>query len=98
MDISAPITRVVGGYPLDFTALIAGRADLSVWTFGDGALEINQPYVTHSWAIPGDYLVSLWAFNDSYPGGISAKITVHVVTGLHYVTANSANPVAPYTS
>ena len=61
-------------------------------------MEINQPYVTHSWSAPGDYVVSLWAFNDSYPGGISATVTVHVVSGVHYVAANSATPVAPYTS
>jgi len=96
--ISASYTSVLVGYPVDFTALIGGRTDLSVWAFGDGAVEINQPYVTHSWPTPGDYLVSLWTFSDSYPGGISTNVTIHVVLGLHYVAANSANPVAPYSS
>src|SRR5262249_21222315 len=56
------------------------------------------PYATHSWSAPGDYLVSLWCFSDSYPGGISAAVTIHVVTGLHYVAAGSTNSQGPYTS
>jgi hypothetical protein len=96
--VAASYTNVAAGYPVDFAALIEGRTDLSVWAFGDGAVETNQPYTAHSWAAPGDYSVTLWAFNDSYPGGISATFTVHVRTGLHYVAANCADPVAPYTS
>jgi hypothetical protein len=96
--ITASFTNVAVGFPVDLTALIDGRTDLSVWDFGDSALEINQPYTAHTWATPGDYLVSLWAFSDNYPGGISATVTVRVVTGLHYVAANGTNPVAPYTS
>ena len=42
--------------------------------------------------------MTLWAFNDSYPEGVSAMVTVHVVEGLYYVAASSGNPVAPYTS
>jgi len=98
VGITASFTTVTVGYPMALTGLIEGRTDLSLWSFGDGALEINQPYATHSWSATGDYLVSLWAFNDSYPGGISATTTVHVVEGVHYVAANSATPVAPYAS
>jgi hypothetical protein len=98
VDFTASLTNVIVGYSVDLTASIEGRTDLSIWEFGDGALEINQPYTTHSWSAVGDYPVSLWVFNDSYPAGIRAAVTVHVGTGLHYVAANSANPVAPYTS
>ena len=66
---------------MDLTAFIAGRTDLSVWDFGDGSVEVNEPYTSHAWTAPGDYLVALWAFNDSYPGGVSATVTVHVVEG-----------------
>src|SRR5262249_8880407 len=53
---------------------------------------------SYAWAALGNYAVVLRTFNDSYPAGISATVTVHVVTGLHYVAAGSTNPVAPYTS
>jgi parallel beta-helix repeat protein len=96
--IAVSFTNVAVGYAVALTAGIEGRTDLSVWDFGDGALEINQPYATHSWAMPGDYLVSLWCFSDSYPGGTNATVTIHVVTGLHYVAGGSASPAAPYTS
>ena len=86
------------GYPVGLTAFIEGRTDLSVWDFGDGFVEVNEPYTSHTWTAPGDYLVALWAFNDSYPEGVSATVTVHVDEGLHYVAATSGNPVAPYTS
>ena len=50
-----------------------------------------------SWTALGDYLVALWAFNDSYPEGVRATLTIHVAE-VYYVAANSGNPVAPYTS
>src|SRR5439155_17317049 len=92
------LTNVTVGDQVPFTGLVGGRTDLSVWSFADGAVEIDQPYVSHSWSALGDYVVSLWCFNDSYPGGISATVTVHVVAGIHYVAADSANPTPPYAS
>jgi hypothetical protein len=41
--------------------------------------------------------VQLWAYNDSFPGGVSANLTVHVVVQpVHYVALTSANPQPPY--
>jgi hypothetical protein len=98
VSLTATLTNVLVGHPVGLTAFIAGRTDLSVWDFGDGYVQVNEPYTSHTWTAPGDYLVALWAFNDSYPGGVSATVTVQVEEGLHYVAATSANPVAPYTS
>jgi hypothetical protein len=98
VSLTATLTNVSIGYPVGLTAFIAGRTDLSVWDFGDGFVEVNEPYTSHAWTAPGDYLVALWAYNESYPGGVSARVTVHVEEGLHYVAATSGNPVAPYTS
>ena len=98
-SLMATFTNVATGFPVGLTAFIAGRTDLSVWDFGDGDVAVNEPYTSHAWTAPGDYLVALWAFNDSYPGGVSAAVTVHVEAEvLHYVAATSSNPVAPYTS
>ncbi len=98
VSLTATYRNVATDFPVGLTAFIAGRTDLSVWDFGDGYVEVNEPYTSHSWAAPGDYLVALWAFNDSYPCGVSATVTVHVVEELHYVAGTSGNPVAPYTS
>jgi hypothetical protein len=98
VSLTATFTSVATGFPVGLTAFIAGRTDLSVWEFGDGFVEVNQPHTSHAWTAPGDYLVALWAFNESYPAGVSATVTVHVEQGLHYVAATNGNPVAPYTS
>src|SRR6185369_11867724 len=59
----------------------------------------NQPFTSHAWAAPGNYTVVLLAYNQSQPGGISATATVHVVAQpIHYVAADNANPVLPYSS
>jgi hypothetical protein len=52
---------------------------------------VDQPYVMHAWTAPGEYLVSVWAFNDSQPEGVSASITLKVVVSpVHYVAAAEA--------
>ena len=72
---------------------------MSVWDFGDGEAATNQPCVTHDWWKPGDYLVTLWAFNESYPGGVSGTLEVHVAgRPIHFVAATSPNPQPPYGS
>ena len=79
VSLTATFTNVATGFPVGLTAFIAGRTDLSVWDFGDGYVAVNEPYTSHTWTAPGDYLVALWAFNDSYPEGVSATVTVQVV-------------------
>ena len=97
--ISAAYTNVAVGFPVGLTAMVEGRTTMSIWEFGDGGVALDRPYETHAWAEPGDYVVALWAFNDSYPEGVSAAVTVHVVVQpVHYVTAGSSNPAPPYTS
>jgi hypothetical protein len=96
--ITAPYTNVVIGFALQLTGWIDGRAASNTWDFGDGVTATNQPVTSHAWTALGDYAVILRAYNESYPGGISATVTVHVVTGVHYVAAGSTNPVAPFTS
>ena len=98
VGIAATYTNVAVGYAAGLTALIEGRATLSIWDFGDGTQALDQPYPTHAWTTPGNYLVSVWAFNDSHPEGVSATMTIHVGQGLHYVAVGSTNPVSPYTS
>jgi hypothetical protein len=99
VSIAASVTNVALGFPAVFTALIEGRTTASVWVYGDGLATLNRPYVTHVWNSPGDYPLTLWAFNDSYPEGLSATVTIHVLAQpVQYVALSSTNPVAPYTS
>ncbi len=97
--IEASYTNVATGFAVDFRAQIGGHASASLWEFGDGTVLSNRPYSSHSWTAVGDYTVVLRAYNESYPGGVSATVTVHVVEQpVHYVALESGNPLAPYTS
>jgi hypothetical protein len=99
VSITASFTTVASNYPVRLTAWIEGRTTASTWDFDDGSTATNQPDISHTWAAPADYSVVLRAFNDSQPNGLSATVTVHVVTQpVHYVAADSTTPVAPYTS
>ncbi len=96
--IMAVSTNAAVGAELPFTAVIEGRAAASVWDFADGVIVSNRPYASHAWTLPGDYTVALRAYNDSEPGGVVATVTVHVAAQLmHYVAADSTNPVPPFT-
>jgi parallel beta-helix repeat protein len=97
--IQAPYTNVVTGCSVSFVANITGRVSASAWDFADGTVVSNQPYASHGWAAPGDYAMVLRAYNDTYPGGVSATTLVHVVTQpVYYVSLGNLAPQAPYTS
>ena len=99
VSASAAPTNVAVGFPLQFRADILGRTTRSVWDFGDGTVLSNNPYATHAYALPGAYAVLLRAYNESYPQGITATVTVYVTTQvIHYVKLDNATPLAPYTS
>ncbi len=92
-------SNVTVGFAVDFTAMIDGRPSASVWDFGGGITVSNRPYVTHAWNAPGDYPVLLRAYNETYPDGVSATVTVHVQEPpVHYVDAAATNSVPPYSS
>jgi hypothetical protein len=94
----ATFTTVAMDYSVGLTALVDGRASATVWDFGDGSVSSNQPSITHSWVMPGDYTVVFRAYNETHPGGVTTSQIIHVVEGLHYVAASSTNPVSPFTS
>jgi len=99
VSILAAHTEMGAGFGVTFTAVIEGHAAASVWDFGDGVTVGNQPITSHAWAVPGDYEVVLRAYNETHPTGVSASVTVHVVTPpVHYAAADSVNPVPPYAS
>ena len=98
VEIAAAYTNAAPGFAVDFQAVIGGRADASRWDFGDGIVASNRPYASHAWSATGDYVVELRAYNGSYPAGVAATVTVHVLQEEHYVALTSANPAPPYSS
>ena len=99
VELVGNYTNVPIGYPVSFIARIVGRTTASAWDFGDGVVVTNRPYATHAWAAPADYTVVLWAYNESFPAGVSASLTIHALAQpVHYVVLDNANPLPPYTS
>ena len=101
--ISAPLTTVVSGHPVTFTATINGYASATVWEFGNGVVVSNRYQVRHAWSEPGVQLVGLRAYNQDHPEGVSAWMLVPVQgqawpTATHYVDVAGANPMPPYAS
>ena len=97
-DIVTSYTNVAVGFVVDFEPVIDGRVSASRWDFGDGTVVSNRPYASHAWGAPGDYVVELRAYNESYPEGVSAAVTIRVLPLVVYVSAVSVNPVPPYIS
>ena len=97
--ICAAFTNVAPGKALNFVCRISGRLTGSRWDFGDGTAVSNHPFAAHAWTGVGDYPVVLRAYNDTYPAGVTASVTIHVVPQpVHYVSLASTGPLAPYSS
>ncbi len=99
VGITVNHTNVTPGYPVTLTAHIEGRLSDSAWDFGDGVIVSNSIYASHAWAAPGNKIVTLRAYNETYPNGVSATLAIRVAeNSVHYVAAESINPAQPYTS
>ena len=95
--IDASTTNVCVDYPVDFEANIQGMALDYTWDFADGTFATNLPVVSHSWGATGSYPVVLTVANIDYPAGVSATVTVHVVSGTSYVSLAGSH-VPPFAS
>ena len=94
--LTSTTNRAVG-YAANFQANILGSIYASKWDFGDGTVTNNMPIISHKWSAVGDYPVTLTAYNDTYPAGQTATVTVHVyVPTVIYVNNSNSSPVAPY--
>lgn len=98
VNIQCDYTNVVIGITANFKGIIS-RGKIVSWDFGDGTTVSNLLFVSHAWATPGDYPVTLTTFDDSNPGGVSGVYVIHVIPPpISYVDQGSTNPVAPYSS
>jgi PKD repeat protein len=98
LKIQVSATNVLPGYPVTLVAHIDGAARASRWEFGDGTISSNQLGTSHSWSSGGIYSVILRAYNDSYPQGVTATVSIEVERTVHYVAVDSVTPSAPFTS
>jgi hypothetical protein len=97
--VKASHTKVAIGFSVDFQALISGPVSASRWEYGDGTVVSNQPFATHSWTATNNYPVTLRAYNDTYPSGLAATVTIQVVTQtVYYVRSSNTSPAWPYDS
>jgi hypothetical protein len=92
-------TNVAAGFDVYVLSRITGHAAASRWEFGDGTIVSNRPAASHHWNSAGTFALVLRAYNETYPGGISATTTVQVLAApVYYVALDGTNPVPPYTS
>jgi len=86
--------------PLPLAASVDGPAAFTVWDFGDGTRVTNAANVSHAWARPGIYQLSLTAYNDSHPSGVTTVLPVRVddQPTVLYVNQANLNPVFPFTN
>lgn len=96
--LAASFTNVSIGATTDLTAWIGGRVARSIWDLADGTTVTNQPYVSHAWNTVGNHTVTLRAYNESFPEGVSGVLTIQVVPPVRYVSAASRSPVPPFQS
>lgn len=93
VSISAAFTNLAPGFPGSFQANISGPLSGSIWNFGDGTTVTNEPFVSHVWAASGEYTMTLTAYNDTYPTGQTATVTLQVsVPTVYYVDLNCQIP------
>lgn len=88
--IESSRTTVVANHPLTLIGRITGNVASLEWNYGDGPAATNASYyTTHSWTSPGDYLVTLTAFNTDNLPGVSTNVLIRVEPLLSPVLAPS---------
>jgi hypothetical protein len=101
-SIIADYTNVAAGFIVNLSGSILGHTASNRWDFGDGtsvSAVVYPPLVSHAWTKAGSFVVTLTAYNETYPAGVSNSLVVHVVAQpVHYVSLINTNPVSPYNS
>jgi hypothetical protein len=100
--VNADYTNVAAGILVHLSGMILGHASSNRWDFGDGTTvssQVYEPLISHSWTNGGRYAVSLVAYNDANPSGVSTSVSVYVVPQpVSYVSLTGTNPLPPYAS
>jgi hypothetical protein len=73
--------NVVQGGFLFISPQLTGKYYTIVWSWGDGTYSTNSGGggIQHRWNSPGTYTVALTAYNQDYPGGVSASFQLEAL-------------------
>ncbi len=92
-------TNIATGSEVSFVGCVDGHPMRIVWSFGDATKQTNTIAVGHTWANPGTYDVTLTAYNDTCPAGVTATVRIHVASAednVRYVWQDSPSSESPY--
>ena len=96
--IGVAYTNISPNFPLPLSARVQGRVTGIRWDMGDGTIVSNRAFLRYAWSNAGIYSLRLTAFNDSFPAGLSASVTVRVSNSIYYVNQANPTPRYPYTN
>jgi hypothetical protein len=79
VNIQANQTNLLVNRNAGFWGIITGRAAYVSWSFGDGSTTNSGAGISHQWTNSGDYIVTLTAYNNDNPAGVSTNILFQVL-------------------
>lgn len=85
------------GWQHDFRAETIGTASGLIWDFGDGSATVeNSNPLTHAYALPGTYTVSVRVTNATHEA--TATLSMQIFEAVYVYVSPSGSHVAPYQS
>ena len=68
------------GKSFSLSSELTGRASRIAWFFGDGTYFTNTSAssISHTWTNLGNFTVTLTAYNNDYPAGVSTNVVIPV--------------------
>ncbi len=79
VSLAASQTNLLVNQYAIFSGIITGHASRVVWLFGNGPTIMYGASMMHQWTNSGDYTVTVTAYNNDNPVGVSASVVVHVL-------------------
>ncbi len=79
VNIRAYQTNALVNHYAGFWGIITGRVAYAAWSFGDGSTTNSGAGISHQWTNSGDYTVTLTAYNNDNPAGVSTNILFQVL-------------------
>ncbi len=94
VSIGMDCTNAVVGTPIRFNVEISKRPKHFSWSFGDGQGAASETVVEHSYALAGDYVVTVQAWNVF--GFLTVTRGVHIFDGFTNYVSRAGSDTPPY--